>query len=105
MSVSEVDTMDILLSDDAVMQEIRAYPDPNWIWVNIWEFSQYEVKLVVTINKEESFRLGAHKVIYICSLQTEEEDVGELKKYGRRLTRLLRRKFSGSEVHSDLHYR
>ena len=50
--------------------------------------------------------LGTHKLIYICSSRTDKDgEVDELKKYGRRITRLLRRKFSGSEVHSDLRYR
>ena len=93
--------MNILLSDDAVMQEIRACPDPNWIWVDIWEISQYEIKVVVTVSKRKC--LGTHKLIYICSSRTDKDgEVDELKKYGRRITRLLRRKFSDSEVHSDL---
>ena len=96
--------MNILLSDDAVIQEIEAYPDPNWIWVNIWEFSQYEARLVISVNKEETFRLGTHKVVDVCLVRTEEEDVDKLKKYGRRLTRRLRKIFPDSEVHSDLHY-
>ena len=38
--------------------KIKNYPDHNWIWVAIWEMSEREIRIVVTVNKEEMCRLG-----------------------------------------------
>lgn len=32
--------MNILMSDEEIVQEIREYPNPNWIWIDIWEVAQ-----------------------------------------------------------------
>lgn len=97
--------MNILMSDEEIVQEIREYPNPNWIWIDIWEVDQNTIELVISVNDKEQFKLGGHKTIIICSLKTDEEDLDDFKKYGRRITRLLRRRFPDSHVHSDLRYR
>ena len=66
--------MNILLSDDKIIQEIKMYPVPNWIWIEIWEMSQYEIQVVITVNEEESCHLGQHKVIHICSAEADNID-------------------------------
>lgn len=45
--------MEILLSDDNLISQIKKYPYPNWIWIDIWEISEYEAQVVVTVNEEE----------------------------------------------------
>ena len=66
--------MNVLLSDNEVLQEINDYPD--------------------------------HMVIHTCSAQTDDEnDIVELKTYGKLIARLIRRKFPDSVVHSRLYYR
>lgn len=97
--------MTIFLSDNEILKAINDYQQPNWIWINIWEMSKYEIRIVITVNKTAECKLSGHKVIYICSLRTDEEELENLKKYGTRIVRLLRRRFPNSEVHSDLHYR
>lgn len=98
--------VDILLSDDKVIQEIKNYPIPNWIWIEIWEMSQYEIQIVVTVNEEENCHLGQHKVIHICSAETDDiEDIINLKKYGKTIVKHIRKNFPCSEVHSKLYYR
>lgn len=98
--------MNILLTDDKVIHKIKQYSEPNWIWIEIWEMSQYEIQVVVTVNEEENCHLGQHKVIHICSAQTDDsDDVKKLKDYGRLIVRLIRKNFQYSEVHSRLYYR
>lgn len=98
------DNMEILLSDDNLISQIKKYPYPNWIWIDIWEISEYEAQVVVIVNEEEMCHLAQHKVIHTCSAKTDEvDDIMELKKYGKRITRLIRKKFSDSEVHSRLY--
>lgn len=98
--------MNILLSDDKIIQEIKKYHIPNWIWIEIWEMSQYEIQIVVTVNEEESCYLGQHKVIYICSAKTDDiNDITELKTYGKLIVKLIRKNLSNSNVHSRLYYR
>ena len=46
--------------------------------------SQYEVRVVVSVNEEEACHLGQSKVIYVYSAQTNSDEVGELKAYGRK---------------------
>lgn len=98
--------MEIILSDSEIINEIKAYQQPNWIWIKIWDTADYEIQIVVTISNDELPKLGEHKTIRVCSAKTNEDDdeVENLKKYGNRITRLLRRKFPNSEVHSDLYY-
>lgn len=98
--------MNVLLSDNEVLQEINDYPEHNWIWIEIWEMSEYEIQIVVTVNKEEMRHLADHMVIHTCSAQTDDEnDIVELKTYGKFIARLIRRKFPDSVVHSRLYYR
>ena len=98
--------MEIILSDSEIINEIKAYPCPNWIWIKIWDTADYEIQIVVTISNNGLPKLGEHKTIRVCSASTNEDDdeVENLKKYGKRIVRLLRRKFPNSEVHSDLYY-
>ena len=68
--------------------------------------SEYEIQIVITVNKEELCHLADHMVIHACSAQTDEEnDIIELKTYGKLMARLIRRKFPDSVVHSRLYYR
>ena len=97
--------MTIFLSDNEILKEINDYQQPNWIWIDIWEMSAYEIQIVITINKNKMCKLSGHKVIHICSAKTDESnEIENLKKYGTRIVRLLRRRFPNSEVHSDLRY-
>lgn len=85
--------------------KIKNYPDHNWIWVAIWEMSEREIRIVVTVNKEEMCRLGEQEVFYIYSANNDiEEEIMELKKRGRSLVRKIRRKFPDSNVRSRLKY-
>ena len=98
--------MEILLSDNEILDKINNYPNHNWIWIEIWEMSEYEIQIVITVNKEELCHLADHMVIHACSAQTDEEnDIIELKTYGKPMARLIRRKFPDSVVHSRLYYR
>ena len=98
--------MQILMSDDEVIREINDYPAHNWIWIEIWEMSEYEIQVVVTVNKEEMCHLGEHKTIHACSAQTDVTgDVCELKTYGKSLVKHIRSSFHASAVHSKLYYR
>lgn len=97
--------MNILLSDGEIVNEIKEFLNPNWIWVNIWEYSENELRIVVSVSDEEIVHMDNHKVIYACKMQGCFEEMSEFRKYGQRITRVLRRKFPGSEVHSDLRYR
>lgn len=98
--------MTVLLSNDKIIEEIKRYPNPNWIWIDIWEMSKYEIQIVLTINNEEQCYLAQHKVIHICSAQTDKtDDIINLKKYGKQITRLIRKNFVHSEVHSRLYYK
>lgn len=98
--------MEILLSDNEILDKINNYPNHNWIWIEIWEMSEYEIQIVITVNKEELCHLADHMVIHACSAQTDEEnDIIELKAYGKLMARLIRRKFPDSVVHSRLYYR
>ena len=98
--------MKVLLSDNEILDKINGYPDHNWIWIEIWEMSEYEIRVVITVNKEELCHLADHMVIHACSAQTDEEnDIIELKTCGKLMARLIRRKFPDSVVHSRLYYR
>lgn len=98
--------MNVLLPDNKIIQEIKIYPNPNWIWIEIWEMSQYEIHVVITVNKEESCHLGQHKVIHICSAHTDDvDDIIKLKTYGKLVVRMIRKNFPYSEVHSKLYYK
>lgn len=98
--------MQILLTNEEIRKEIEAYPEHDWIWIDIWTMSLNEIRIVVTVSKEEQCRLGGHKVFYICSAKLDEAgDVPKLKEYGRKVTRMLREYFPWSEVHSRLYYK
>ena len=50
--------------------------------------------------------MGQHKVIRVCSAQADaNNDIMELKTYGKHITRLIRKNFKNREVHSSLYYR
>lgn len=98
--------MEILISDNEILDKINDYPNHNWIWIEIWEMSEYEIQIVITVNKEEMCHLADHIVIHACSAQTDNEnDIVELKTYGNLIARLIRRKFPDSVVRSRLYYR
>lgn len=98
--------MDIITPDNQIIQEIKKYPKPNWIWIEIWETSPYEIQIVVTVNEEEYCHLGQHRVIPICSVPMDDiNNVMKLKKYGKFITNRIRKNFPCSEVHSRLYYR
>lgn len=97
--------MEYILSKDQILKEISAYTNPNWIWIEIWEMSSYEIQLVITVNTEEYCYLGKHKVIHICSGDPgEEKDICDIKKYGRSIRRFLKQQFPSSNIHSRLYY-
>ena len=97
--------MNILLSDSEIINEIKEFPNPNLIWVNLWVWSENELRIVVSVSDEEMVRMDNHKIIYTCKMQGYFEEMSEFRKYGQRITRMLRRKFPNIEVHSDLRYR
>lgn len=98
--------MDSLLSEDTIIQEIRDYTKPNWIWIEIWNMSQYEIQVVITVNEEEYCHLGQHKVIHVCSARTDDiEDIINLKKYGKAIVKRIRKNFPCSKIYSKLYYR
>ena len=98
--------MERLSDKNKIISEIKAYRNPEWIWIEIWEMSAYEIQIVITINEEESCHLGQHKVIHVCSAQTDNHyDIAELKKYGKSIVRLIRNNFPDSKVHSRLYYK
>lgn len=90
--------MEILLSDNEILDKINNYPNHNWIWIEIWEMSEYEIQIVVTVNKEEMCHLGEDKA-------DVAEDIAKLKSHGKSLARKIRRKFPNSEVRSKLYYK
>ena len=68
--------------------------------------SEYEIQIVVTVNKEEECHLADHMVIHVCSAQTDDENnIVELKIYGKLIVRLIRKKFPDSVIRSRLYYR
>lgn len=98
--------MEILLSDEQVIDELKNYEHPNLINIDIWEVDEYKIQIVVSVTKDGTFKLGNHKIIKVCTKRTDGYgDIPGLKKYGQRLTRLIRRRFPESEVHSDLRYK
>lgn len=98
--------MEVILSDAQIISEIKAYPQANWIWIKIWDTADYEIQTVVTISNNGLPKLGEYKTIQICSAKTDEDgEVDSLKKYAKRIVRLLRRNFPESEVHSNLYYK
>ena len=86
--------MKILMSDEEIVQEIREYPNPNWIWIDIWEVVQNTIELVISVNDKEQFKLGGHKTIIICSLKTDEEDLDDFKKIWQANNQTLKKKIS-----------
>jgi hypothetical protein len=98
--------MEILLSDNEILDKINNYPNHNWIWIEIWEMSEYEIQIVVTVNKEEMCHLGEHKTLHVCLVEADvAEDIAKLKSHGKSLARKIRRKFPNSEVRSKLYYK
>lgn len=98
--------MEILLSDNEILDKINNYHNHNWIWIEIWKMSEYEIQIVITVNKEEMCHLAEHIVIHACSAKTDnKDDIVELKTYGKLIARLIHRKFPNSVVHSRLYYR
>ena len=94
--------MEILLTDNEIIQAIQEYPEHNFIQVETWEWPDYELRLVIQVTKTDPGKLQEHLTLYVCSLCTDNEDASVIKKYGRRITQKIRRKFPQSEVHSDL---
>lgn len=97
--------MNILLSDEEIIQEIKEFPNPNWIWIDIWEVAQCKIQIVISVNDKEKFKLSGHKVMEVCSMETDKEELADFKKYGKRIARLLRKRFPDSHVHSRLYYK
>lgn len=97
--------MKLLLSDKDIIEEINAYTNHNYIWIEIWQTNRYEIQLIITINHEKLVRNGTHKVLRAASLYTDEEDTDLIKDKGREIKKLLKKTFRYSEIHSNLHYR
>lgn len=68
-----------MMSDDEILSVINEYPDPKYIWIDIWEIDQYEIQLVLTINNELMCYLGTHMVLRVSSLYTDEETTAAIK--------------------------
>lgn len=98
--------MEILLSNEQIISELNNYEFPNLINVDIWDANEYEIELVISVTKDDRYKMGNHKIIKVCTERSDGYgDIPGLKKYGQRLTRLIRRRFPDSEVHSDLRYK
>lgn len=69
--------MNILLSDSEIINEIKEFPNPNWIWVNLWVWSENELRIVLSVYDEEMVRIDNHKVIYACKMQGYFEEMSE----------------------------
>lgn len=95
-----------LINDNTIIDKIKHYKSPNWIWIEIWEMSEYEIHLVVTVNHEELCHLGEHLVLHIASADTTcAEDIADLKRHGQKLRRVLKKGFPDSNIHSNMHYK
>ena len=94
-----------LMADNEIISEIENYPNPNYIWIEIWQNNQYEIQLVITINHEEMCHLAEHKVLRVGSLLTDEEETEAIKDRGREIKKLLKKHFKNSRISSNLHYR
>lgn len=94
-----------LMTHDEIIKQVENYTSPNYMWINIWQITAYEIQLVLTISHEDLCRLGDHKVLRLNSLLTDEESVDVIKDRGREVKKLLKRHFKNSEIHSNLHYR
>lgn len=94
-----------MMSDDEILSAINEYPDPKYIWIDIWENDQYEIQLVLTINNEPMCHLGTHMVLRVSSLYTDEETTAAIKDIGRIVKKLLKTNFKNSVIHSNLRYR
>lgn len=98
--------MIIHFSNEEIISELNNYESPNLIHVDIWEVNESEIEIVVSVTKDDTFKLGNHKIIKVCTERSDGYgDIDGLKKYGQQLTRLIRRRFPDSEVHSDLRYK
>lgn len=98
--------MEIILTDNELIQKINDYECTKLIRIAIWEYSETEIRIVVSFTKDKDFILGNHKVIHVCTERSDGYgDIDAFKKYGQRLTRLIRRRFPNSEIHSDLRYK
>lgn len=95
----------LLMTDEKILQCINEYPNPNYIWVEIWQINRYEIQLWITTNCEKLVRNGTHKVLRVASLYTDEEHIDLIKNKGKVLKKFLKQNFKNSEVHSNLHYR
>ena len=94
-----------LITNNEIISEIENYPNPNYIWIEIWQNNQYEIQLVITVNHEEMCHLGGHKVLRVGSLFTDEEEIETIKDRGREIKKLLKKHFKNSRVSSNLHYK
>lgn len=94
-----------IMSNDEILSAINEYPEPKYIWIDIWEISPYEIQLVLTINNESMCHLGTHMVLRVSSLYTDEETTAAIKDRGRNIRKLLKSNFKYSVIHSNLCYR
>ena len=95
-----------MLQDNEIVQELESIPDHAYIWIEIWESPHEITEIAIIVTGKQLFPISSvsGKAFSVCSIKTDEEDLNEFKKYGRRITRLLRRRFPNSEVHSNLRY-
>lgn len=54
--------MTLLMSDGEIIRQINDYPNHNYIWIEIWDISPYEIQLVITVNNEQFCKFN-HKVL------------------------------------------
>lgn len=98
--------MKVITDSMDLIRQIKQYANHNWIWIEIWNWSHYEIQIVVTVNHEEMCHLGRHKVFHLCSADpTSSDDVIQLKAHGKFIAKLLRKTFPEAKVHSRLYYK
>lgn len=97
--------MENLMSNEEILEEIRKYSNPNYMWLEIWDISSYEIQLVLTICESKTCELGNHKVLRLSSLFFMDDiSVDEIKRRGREVKKFLKKHFKCSKILSNLHY-
>ena len=55
--------MENLMSNEEILEEIRKYSNPNYMWLEIWDISSYEIQLVLTICESKTCELDRKSVV------------------------------------------
>lgn len=92
-------------SDSEIISLIKEYPHHEWMCLQIWESSECKIELVLIICESEIIKLDNHLVLHLAELNTEQENVSDIRKYGNRIKRVLKKNFADKEIHSEMYYR